>query len=149
VALLLGPDAPAAALWGSPCREGVFGVGLKPYPSCLLTHGAIDAALHLRHWLAGRPLEQIEQIELRVAPVALSLANKQSLQTELDAKFSITYCLRAAFADGGVTSEHFLLPVVRSVDAKQWQGWLDRVKLVADTDVPRNCAVLAVRMADG
>lgn len=72
---------------------------IKPYPSCRHTHAGVDAALALRERVGE--LSQIEKIEVRIYPVAISLAGKISQpKTAGEAKFSIAYALCCALANG-------------------------------------------------
>ncbi|MHA1528430.1 MAG: MmgE/PrpD family protein [Alphaproteobacteria bacterium] len=79
--------------------------GIKPYPTCHLTHAAIDAALALR---GSVELDQIESIEARVPHQAFPVvcepeANKKRPTSDYDAKFSLHYLVAAALVTGRLT----------------------------------------------
>ena len=79
--------------------------GIKPYPTCHLTHAAIDAALVLRDKV---DLDQIESIEARVPHQAFGTvcepeANKKRPTSDYDAKFSLHYLVAAALVTGRLT----------------------------------------------
>ncbi|MHA1569595.1 MAG: MmgE/PrpD family protein, partial [Alphaproteobacteria bacterium] len=79
--------------------------GIKPYPTCHLTHAAIDAALALRDQI---DIGQIESIEARVPHQAFGTvcepeANKKRPTSAYDAKFSLHYLVAAALVTGRIT----------------------------------------------
>ena len=78
----------------------------KPYASCLLTHPSIDAALDLRsaHNISA---DEIQKIEVTVAPLVRQIAGKQRPRTALEGKFSIYYCTAVALLEGGVGEDKF------------------------------------------
>ncbi len=81
--------------------------GIKPYPTCHLTHAAIDAALLLRE---GLDLAAIESIEARVphqgfGTVCEPEANKKRPRSDYDAKFSLHYLVACALVSGRLTLE--------------------------------------------
>ena len=83
----------------------LMATGIKPYPTCHLTHAAIDAALVLRDKV---DLGQIESIEVRVPHQAFPVicepeANKKRPTSDYDAKFSLHYLVAAALVTGRLT----------------------------------------------
>jgi 2-methylcitrate dehydratase PrpD len=82
------------------------GIAVKPYPSCALTHSAIDtlAALRTRHALRA---EQIARVEVRVHRVVPDVLRHERPTTALERKFSMPYCAAVALARGGVDLGHF------------------------------------------
>lgn len=60
----------------------------KPFPCGIVIHPTIDACiqLHDEHGIRG---EDIQAVELRVAPLVKDLCNKQFITTDLEGKFSI------------------------------------------------------------
>lgn len=97
--------APATAGLGEVWE--VMATGIKPYPTCHLTHAAIDAALALRD---RAPVERIAAIEARVPHQAFGTvcepeANKKRPRSDYDAKFSLHYLVACALTTGRLTLE--------------------------------------------
>lgn len=87
-------------------RWQLTGTGIKPYPSCRLTHGAIDAALRLRERLGGTPPLDGD-ISILLSPAAYAIvgvpeARKISPINSVDAQFSVYFQAAAALLDGDV-----------------------------------------------
>jgi 2-methylcitrate dehydratase PrpD len=76
----------------------------KPYASCLLTHPVIDAG---RKLAAGIDLSTIEEIKVRVHPLAIQLAGKPDPQTPFEGKFSLAFCAALSLAGRAVTQLDF------------------------------------------
>ena len=79
--------------------------GIKPYPTCHLTHACIDAALALRDKVA---LARVSGIEARVPHQAFTTVcepetNKKRPTSDYDAKFSLHYLTAAALITGRIT----------------------------------------------
>jgi 2-methylcitrate dehydratase PrpD len=80
--------------------------GIKPYPSCRWTHGAIDAALILRKQIpaVNRP---DAQIQVWLSPTAYPIVGEPQRQkvhpaNTVDAQFSVYFQVAAAWLDGHV-----------------------------------------------
>lgn len=78
-------------------------VVMKPYPSCRLTHGAIECALEL-----ALPEEEIDAITLALSPRAHAIVGapdgtKRAATELVERQFSAHYCAAAAL----VAPEHF------------------------------------------
>jgi 2-methylcitrate dehydratase PrpD len=82
------------------------GVAIKQYPCCGSTHPAIDAMLILVRD-NNLTLESVERIDSWTHPRRLAHTNRPNPQSELDAKFSVQYCLARALVDRRVSIEHF------------------------------------------
>ena len=82
------------------------GIAVKPYPSCALTHSAIDTLveLHATHRLAPEQIARVEVLVNRVVPDVLRHDRPTSA---LERKFSMPYCAAVALARGGVDLGHF------------------------------------------
>jgi 2-methylcitrate dehydratase PrpD len=84
----------------------LLGTAIKPYPTCHLTHAAIDAALILRDRTGGA--DNIESIEILVPAEAFPVvcepeANKKRPRNDYDAKFSLHYLVATALTKGRLT----------------------------------------------
>lgn len=99
----------------------------KRYPSCLSTHGAIQAALRARPRIGD--LSHITNIECTVHPLCLDIAAIPHPRTGLEAKFSAQYCIAAALVDGKVTLGSFTDKAVRRPAISELAN---KVRLTAD-----------------
>jgi len=96
----------ALSNWADPLDILNPGVGLKQYPCCASTHSAIDAAIVLRERHQLTP-DRIAKIETVTHVPALAHTNRPDPKTDLDAKFSVQYCVARALMHGNVTFDHF------------------------------------------
>jgi 2-methylcitrate dehydratase PrpD len=140
-----------AALQGLGQRWQILesGIAVKPYPSCALTHSAIDALIDLRarHHLDPALISQIEVGVTRVVPSVLIHPRPV---TALERKFSMEFCAAAALADGQVTLDSFDDGPPRPVVEKL----MSNVSMVVDPALPANreqhaWSRVTVRLSDG
>ena len=120
------------------------GIAVKPYPSCALTHSAIDALVDLRIAHRVTPAD-VATVEVGVHRVVPDVLRHDRPTSPLERKFSMPYCAAVALAHGGVALKDFeegpadaavnaLVPRVRMVvdpslpDSLEQQAWT-RVKL--------------------
>ena len=92
--------------WAEPWDIVSPGVAIKQYPCCGSTHPAIDAMLMLVRDNNLTP-ESVERIDSWTHPRRLAHTNRPNPQSELDAKFSVQYCLARGLVDRQVSIEHF------------------------------------------
>ena len=125
------------------------GIAVKPYPSCALTHSAIDALIDLRQRHRLEP-EEISQVEIGVTRVVPTVLIHPRPVTALERKFSMEYCAAAALADGQVTLDSFdegpAAPAVEKL--------MPRVSMAVDPTLPADreqhaWARVTVRLSDG
>ena len=126
------------------------GIAVKPYPSCALTHSAIDALIDLReqHGLSPREIAGVEVGVNRVVPDVLAHVRPT---TALERKFSMQFCAAAALAEGRVDFASFEDGAVRDPAIRTL---MDRVTMVVDAGVPDGLTEHAwsrvtVRLRDG
>src|SRR5438552_1162565 len=124
------------------------GVAVKPYPSCALTHSAIDALLDLRtrHGFAA---DQVAGIEVGVNHVVPSVLIHPAPTTALERKFSMQFCAAAAAAEGRVDLASFERPIPEPVGSL-----MARVTMVVDPALPDRMeqhawSRVTVRLRDG
>jgi 2-methylcitrate dehydratase PrpD len=104
---------------------------VKPYPSCALTHSAIDALVGLRDRHGFTPA-QVAAIEVGVHRVVPDVLRHDRPTSPLERKFSMPYCAAAAVAHGSVTLRDFEDgPADPAVDAL-----IPRVTMVVDPSLP-------------
>ena len=92
--------------WGAPFMIEMGEPGLKPYPCCGSTHGAIDRALDLVRRYHPAP-EAIAGVEVLAHARRLPHTDNPDPHTPLGAKFSMQYAVARALVDGEVRLEHF------------------------------------------
>ena len=93
------------AHWADPLDVVDPGVGIKRYPSCASTHGAIDCMLELRQ--QGLRPEDVKDIHITIHPRRIVHTNRPLPKNPLDCKFSLQYCVARALMDGWIKLEHF------------------------------------------
>ena len=138
-----GRQGYAAAFSSAALRADVFdalgqrwqlvtsGIAVKPYPSCALTHSAIDALVGLRDRHGFTPA-QVAAIEVGVHRVVPDVLRHDRPTSPLERKFSMPYCAAAAVAHGSVTLRDFEDgPADPAVDAL-----MPRVTMVVDPSLP-------------
>ncbi len=125
------------------------GIAVKPYPSCALTHSAIDALLALRaeHGLGA---DQVEDIEVGVNHVVPEVLRHNQPATGLEKKFSMQFCAAEALATGRVEIASF----EEGATAAGTRRLMDRVRMVVDPTLPDGLeqhawSRVTVRLRDG
>jgi len=125
------------------------GIAVKPYPSCALTHAAIDALLDLRarHGFGADDVAAIEVGVNRVAPDVLAHTRPT---TPLERKFSMQFCAAAAAAEGRVDLASF----EAAEPAAAVRSLMERVQMVVDASLPDELeqhawSRVTVRLRDG
>jgi 2-methylcitrate dehydratase PrpD len=126
------------------------GIAVKPYPSCALTHAAIDALIEMRREQALHP-EQIDHVEVGVNRVTPTVLIHPVPGTALERKFSMQYCAAAALAQGRVDFASFEDGAIRDPAVR---SLMERVTMVVDPSVPDGLTEHAwtrvtVRLRDG
>jgi 2-methylcitrate dehydratase PrpD len=126
------------------------GIAVKPYPSCALTHSAIDALIDLRaeHRLSPRDVAAVQVGVTRVVPDVLAHARPT---TALERKFSMQFCAAAALAEGRVDFGSFTDGEVANGETREL---MERVAMVVDPGLPQGVeqhawSRVTVRLRDG
>ncbi|AEW98235.1 MmgE/PrpD family protein [Streptantibioticus cattleyicolor] len=149
--LLAGYSAapePAALVAGLGTEWRLTGTGIKPYPSCRLTHGAIDAARRLRDALSGRPLDE-GRLTVRISPEAYAIVGapedrKVTPVNTVDGQFSVYFQIAAALLDATVTWDSY-----RRIGDPATRRLASRVSVSADDAITPAGAVLTWHGPDG
>jgi 2-methylcitrate dehydratase PrpD len=124
-------------------------VAVKPYPSCALTHSAIDALLELRERHALDPA-QVESVEVAVNHVVPNVLRHARPITGLERKFSMQFCAASALAEGRVDIGSFSDgPAPEPV-----APLMERIRMIVDPTLPHGLdqhawTRVTVRLADG
>jgi|SRR5947207_2400808 len=157
-----GSQGFAAAFSGEKLGHGAFdelgrewqivrsGIAVKPYPSCALTHSAIDALIALRAAHGITP-ELVEDVEVGVTHVVPEVLRYPMPTTGLERKFSMPYCAAAALGRGRVGIDDFEDGPVRDPSIA---ALVSRVRMVVDPSLPDRLeqhawSRVTVRLSDG
>ncbi len=126
------------------------GIAVKPYPSCALTHSAIDALIDLRteHRLSSRDVAAVQVGVNKVVPDVLAHSRPT---TALERKFSMQFCAAAALAEGRVDFASFAEGEVASAETREL---MERVAMVVDPGLPQGVeqhawSRVTVKLRDG
>jgi 2-methylcitrate dehydratase PrpD len=94
------------AEWAKPFDIERPGTGIKLYPCCGSTHAPIDAAMALAEKSPIDP-EDVENIDLRIHQRRVHHVDRADIRSDLDAKFSVQYCVARALLERKVVVDHF------------------------------------------
>ncbi len=93
--------------WAAPLEIISPGAGYKQYPCCAATHAALDATLELiRKHGSFRPA-QIAKVETWTPARRLAHTDRPEPISNLDAKFSVQYCVTRMLLEGRILLQHF------------------------------------------
>jgi 2-methylcitrate dehydratase PrpD len=117
----------------------------KPFPCGIVVHPTIDACIQLRE-MHGFAADDVEAVELRVAPLVKDLCNKQQISVGLEGKFSIYHAAAIGLGRGKGGHAEFTDEAVNDPALK-------RIRLLAeakgDRSVHEDGVVVKVRLKDG
>jgi 2-methylcitrate dehydratase PrpD len=83
------------------------GASYKLYPCCYSTHSAVEAALNLVRRHGPFDTGKIARIDTRIHSRGLAHTDRPDPKSDLEAKFSVQYCVARAALNGRVVLEHF------------------------------------------
>lgn len=124
--------------------------GIKPYPSCRFTHGAVDAAVNLYDQVPKDVIADTNsRIEVRIAPRAYAIVgtdepHKRAPQTMVDGQFSVYFQVAAALRTGRVTTAHY-----HHLDDPAQVEMMRRMQVTTDDTVPPFGARITVTSPTG
>ena len=131
---------------------GVMDLSIKPYPSCRMTHGSIDAALELRNSQSIDP-EAIAEILVYGSKMVFDMVGGSfEIRTnpQVDAQFSIPYTVAVALTRGKVLLSDFSSDTITK--GTSVLELAKKIKVVIDPKLPANdisSANMTIRMAKG
>jgi 2-methylcitrate dehydratase PrpD len=117
----------------------------KPFACCLSSHAAIHALLELVETHRLKP-EQVATIEAYVNPASYYMIKNPDPRDELQAKFSLPFCLATALVERDVSHRAFDQEALWDT---QVRALMERVSLEARDDIGRIEALVRVRMHGG
>jgi 2-methylcitrate dehydratase PrpD len=110
-------------------------LSMKPYPSCRMTHGSIDAALALKREYAI-DAGSVEGIVVHVSEMSHNMVGMPfeiRTDAQVDAQFSIPYTVSVAMLHGDVSLEDFRDSAIRDKSVKEFSK---RITVLADPSLP-------------
>ena len=118
--------------------------GIKPYPSCRLTHGAVDAALVLRGRLTPEA-RRAAALHIEISPKAFQIVgepqpNKISARNAVEGQFSVYFQVAAAWLDGKVEWQSY-----ERLGADDVEALTQRMTVSIDPALPSAGARLSVQ----
>ncbi len=107
----------AVATLGDPLEILQSGLSYKLYPCCAGTHTSIDCALEIvkNHEVNA---DEIKEIAVHINPGVQFLLIHPRPKTEMEAKFSLDYCVARAVLDRDIGPEQFTAPKVTDLVLK-------------------------------
>jgi 2-methylcitrate dehydratase PrpD len=136
---------PAKALEGLGQNFSIRDVIFKRHASCFETHPAIDAVLALKEEF-GLRADQVESIHLTAYSIACDIAGKPTPQTGLEGKFSLSFCIALALADGDTGEKSFCDEKVRD---PRLTAIRDKVRIESDPGLSPSRAKIKIFTRDG
>lgn len=125
---------------------------LKPYPTCRVTHGAIDAVLELRK-KKGIDVLNVEEVEIRLVTQGMYVAaHRMDMDSYYkDCQFNIYYPVACALIDGEVGLKQFKRERIADPGVHEFSR---RIKVVADESLDvyypdKSPVIVTVRTKDG
>jgi 2-methylcitrate dehydratase PrpD len=117
----------------------------KPFACGIVIHPSIDGGVQLKKEL-GLTGDEIERVELRVAPLVLELTGKKTPQTGLESKFSVYHSLAVAIIKGAAGEHEYSDECVRDPKVIALR---DKVDAVVDPSMRDDEAYVKVTLKDG
>jgi 2-methylcitrate dehydratase PrpD len=117
----------------------------KPFACGIVIHPSIDGAIQLKQQrrLTG---DEVERVELRVAPLVLELTGKRTPQTGLEGKFSVFHSVAVAIIDGAAGEKEYSDARVRDAEVISLR---DRVDAKIDKTLRDDEAYVRIILKDG
>jgi 2-methylcitrate dehydratase PrpD len=117
----------------------------KPFACGIVIHPSIDGGIQLKKEL-NLTGDEIEKVELKVAPLVLELTGKKTPQTGLEGKFSVYHSLAVAIIHGAAGENEYSDSCVR---APKVVALRDKVEAVIDDTMRDDEARVKVTLKDG
>lgn len=116
---------------------GIIDLSLKPYPSCRMTHGAIDTALYLQRSHSIN-IDDIKQITVNASAMVADMVGKPfklRSDPQVDAQFSIPYTVAVALKRGKPRLEDF---DKKQIENSIIQDFVKKIVVIPNPDLPKN-----------
>jgi len=103
-------------------------IAFKIYPCCAGTHAAIEALLKIKHKY-NLSLNDIKEVECNIRHTIVSVLAYPQPSNELEAKFSMQYCMASAFKDDNLDLKHFTYKALKNEETRKL---MSKTKVVGD-----------------
>ncbi|MGD2201434.1 MAG: MmgE/PrpD family protein [Candidatus Bathyarchaeota archaeon] len=131
----------------------VMNVYIKPYPTCRMTHGAIDALLSLKEEVGFTP-EDVDEVEIRQLTYGMYITDEKVGPDSYykNCQFNLPYIVACAITDGEVTERQF---TKERIADESLHELAKRVKVIPeeglDSIYPEGCrpTIVEVKTGDG
>lgn len=124
-----GPTSPGfsgvAARIGRTLAIEQYGLKAKVHPGCASAHCAIDAVLALQSE-SGIVPSDVESVDVLVNRMSYDNLMYPDPKTEMQARFSMQYCIALALLYGRLTLRDFTPAAIRRVEVRRW---LPRIRM--------------------
>ena len=117
----------------------------KPFPCGIVIHPTIDACMQMRDQ-HGLNAEQIESVELRVAPLVKDLCNKKVITAGLEGKFSIYHAAAIGLGRGKGGLAEFSDEAVNDPPLRRLR---EITEAIGDPVIGEDSVAVAVVLKDG
>ena len=117
----------------------------KPFACGIVIHPSIDGGIQLKKEL-NLTGDEIEKIELKVAPLVLELTGKKTPQTGLEGKFSVYHSLAVAIIHGAAGENEYSDSCVRDPKVVALR---DKVDAIIDETMRDDEARVKITLKDG
>ena len=117
----------------------------KPFACGIVIHPAIDACIQLKreNGLSG---EEVERVDLTVAPLVLELTGKRTPQVGLEGKFSVFHSTAAALIYGAAGEKQYSDACVRDPKVVRLR---DRIEAKVDPQLRDDQVLVRLVLSDG
>lgn len=117
----------------------------KPFACGIVIHPSIDGGIQLKKVL-GLTDDEVEKVELKVAPLVLELTGKKTPQTGLEGKFSVYHSVAVAIIHGAAGESEYSDACVRDPKVVALR---DKVEATIDKSMRDDEAYVKVTLKDG
>jgi 2-methylcitrate dehydratase PrpD len=104
---------------GRPLAIEQYGLKAKVHPGCASTHCAVDAVIALRNEF-GIAAKDVESVDVLVNRMSFDNLMYSRPVTEMQARFSMQYCIALALLHGRLALRDFTLPAVKRPEMRRW-----------------------------
>jgi 2-methylcitrate dehydratase PrpD len=113
-----GPEAaPPMLALGDPWTFASPGIAIKPYPCASLTHPAVETTISLVHEHALQAAD-VRRLRVGISSAAASALVYPQPTTELEAKFSMEFCVAVALISGSAGPAEFESAMLSRADVR-------------------------------
>jgi len=103
-------------------------IAFKLYPCCAGIHAGIEAILRIKH-KNNLSSNDIKEVECNIRPSLVSALAYPQPSNELEAKFSMQYCMATAFKDDNLSLKHFTYETIKNEETRKL---MSKLKVVSD-----------------